>query len=56
MEINSEDTLALSDKANAFDRLGKYGEAIKWYDKALEIDPKHVDALIAKKKHEKKFE
>jgi tetratricopeptide (TPR) repeat protein len=32
-------------KGFALDNLGKYGEAITWYDKALAINPTYVDAL-----------
>ena len=32
-------------KGLALGNLGKYQEAIEWYDKALKIDPNYVDAL-----------
>ena len=35
-------------KGNALSQLGKYQEALIWYDKALAIDPKHVRALNGK--------
>lgn len=35
---------AWSSKGLAFHRLGKYEEATKCYDKALEIDPNYVTA------------
>jgi tetratricopeptide (TPR) repeat protein len=38
----------LGSKANSFHELGKFQEAIVWYDKALAIDPKNVDVLTAK--------
>jgi tetratricopeptide (TPR) repeat protein len=35
-------------KGLALNNLGKYNEAIEYYDKALQIDPKHADALYNK--------
>jgi tetratricopeptide (TPR) repeat protein len=35
-------------KGISFGELGKYEEAIKSYDKTLEIDQNHYDALYAK--------
>ena len=32
----------------ALENLGKYGEAIEWYDKALEINPNHINSLSNK--------
>ena len=32
----------------ALDRLGKYQEAIEYYDKAIEIDANFIDAQISK--------
>ena len=37
--------LALTEKANALGGLGRYPEAIVYYDKVLDIDPKNVPAL-----------
>jgi tetratricopeptide (TPR) repeat protein len=33
---------ALTDKGTALDKLGNYTGAIKYFDKALSIDPKHI--------------
>ena len=38
-------TDALYNKGLVFDSLGNYNEAIKNYDKVLEIDPNYTDAL-----------
>ena len=35
---------ALSNKGLALNSLGKYQEAIEWYDRALKIDPNYVEA------------
>ncbi len=35
-------------KANFLDKIGNYNLAIIYYDKALAIDPKNVDALTGK--------
>ena len=39
---------ALNNKGSALDDLGKYDEAITWYDKALAVNPKYVDAFYNK--------
>jgi len=39
---------ALSNKGDALNSLGKYKEAITYFDKALAIDPKYKDALSGK--------
>ena len=39
---------ALSDKADALSTLGNYSEALKYYDKALSINPNYVIALSDK--------
>ena len=36
---------ALNNKGLALKNLGKYQEAIEWYDKALKIDPNDIYAL-----------
>ena len=36
---------ALDNKGLALYNLGKYEEAIEWYDKVLKIDPNDVNAL-----------
>ena len=43
--IDPNNTIALTQKANAFGGLGKYLEAITYYDKLLFIDPKNAEAL-----------
>src|SRR5207253_2236366 len=43
-EIFPNNVTAWNNKGLAFHRLGKYEEAIKCYDKALEIDPNYVTA------------
>jgi tetratricopeptide (TPR) repeat protein len=47
--INATDTSALFKKGLALDNLGNYTGAIKYYDKALDIDPN--DKLILDNKH-----
>ena len=48
LQIEHNDTLALSNKGNALYDLGKYDEAIQYFDKALLIKPNHTDALDMK--------
>ena len=51
VEAQSTNTSSFSElfeKGNSLGNLGKYEEAISWYDKALEVDPKNVDALYNK--------
>ncbi|MDW0288181.1 MAG: tetratricopeptide repeat protein, partial [Nitrososphaeraceae archaeon] len=51
VEAQSTNTSSFSElfeKGNSLGNLGKYEEAISWYDKALEADPKNVDALYNK--------
>ena len=38
----------MGNKGLALDNLGKYEEAIEWYDKTLKIDPNNVFALYNK--------
>jgi tetratricopeptide (TPR) repeat protein len=38
----------LSNKGWALIELGNYTQAISYLNKALEIDPKHIDALVFK--------
>ncbi|MGB8163347.1 MAG: tetratricopeptide repeat protein, partial [Nitrososphaeraceae archaeon] len=48
VEAQSTNTSSFSElfeKGNSLGNLGKYEEAISWYDKALKVDPKNVDAL-----------
>ena len=40
----------MNNKGLALNNLGKYEEAIEWYDKALKIDPNDVNALNNKGK------
>ena len=39
----------LNDKGISLNSLGKFNESITYFDKALAIDPKNVDALTVKK-------
>jgi tetratricopeptide (TPR) repeat protein len=39
---------SLNNKGRVFFDMGRYTEAIIWYDKALEINPKEVTVLINK--------
>lgn len=39
---------ALDGKGRSLNELGNYSQAIIYLDKALEIDPKHIDALVFK--------
>jgi tetratricopeptide (TPR) repeat protein len=39
---------ALDGKGRSLNELGNYSQAIIYLDKALEIDPKHIDALVSK--------
>jgi tetratricopeptide (TPR) repeat protein len=48
LEIDSKYVHAWNNKGNALYELGKYNEAIKCYDKAIEIAPKNSDALMMK--------
>ena len=45
---NTSSASDLTDKGISLADLGKYEEAIEWYDKALEIDSKYLHALIYK--------
>src|SRR5829696_7292012 len=45
LAMDPNNTIALTQKANAFGGLGKYPEAITYYDKVLSIDPKNAEAL-----------
>lgn len=47
-DIDPKNITALVEKGISLDELGKYEEAINWYDKALQIDPKDVYALHSK--------
>jgi tetratricopeptide (TPR) repeat protein len=44
-DFNPNDSITLCNKGLSLDGLGKYDEAIKWYDKDLAINPNNVDAL-----------
>jgi Flp pilus assembly protein TadD len=44
LEINPNDADAWNNKGLALDNLGKSTEAIEYYNKALQIDPKYVNA------------
>ena len=46
--MDPKDLDALNNKGVALNDLGRYEEALTWYDKALAIDPKHVYALYNK--------
>ena len=48
MAIDPKYKDALSNKGDALNSLGKYKEAITYFDKALAIDPKYKDALSGK--------
>lgn len=43
-----DDVEKLYNKAANVSKLGRYEEAIKYYDKVLEIDPHHIDSLYFK--------
>ena len=43
--IDPKNVFALNNKGLALNNLGKYQEAIDWYDKALVVDPKYVYAF-----------
>ena len=45
---NSNDVYALTNEGFALRELGRYDEAINWFDKALEVDSKDVYALTNK--------
>ena len=45
MTIDANNVGALGNKGSTLSNLGKNEEAITWYDKALEIDPKDVNPL-----------
>lgn len=45
---NSSLIFELIEKGNSFSNLGRYNEAITYYDKALAIDPKQAEALYNK--------
>ena len=42
------DASALNNKGDALYNLGRYQEAMIYYDKALAIDPKNIDAIKGK--------
>jgi len=46
--INSTFVYELIEKGNMSFNKSKYEEAVKWYDQALKIDPKSIDALNGK--------
>ena len=48
LAIDPNYTEALNGKGLALDSLGKYEEAITWYDKALGIDPNYMYSLYNK--------
>ena len=41
---NPQDSMSWYNKGNALNKLNKFGEAIKAYDKAIEINPKDSKA------------
>ena len=43
--VTSDEAIELNEKGAALANLGKYDEAIALYDKALAIEPNHVEAL-----------
>ena len=45
---NTSSISELTDKGNSLFYLGKYEEAITWYDKALEVYPNYTNALYDK--------
>ncbi len=45
IEIDPTNHLSYLYKGNALRELGKYGEAVQCYDKALEINPNYTDAI-----------
>ena len=45
LAINPDDFIALDNIGLALSYLGKYKEAIEWYDKALAIDPNYITSL-----------
>ncbi|CAK60701.1 unnamed protein product (macronuclear) [Paramecium tetraurelia] len=48
--LNAENLSALSMKSLTLKSLGQFAEAIKWADKALQIDPNHIKSLYCKAK------
>ena len=46
MVINGSYINALVNKGSALDDLGKYEEAITWYDKALAVDPIIISDIV----------
>ena len=47
-ESVTDDVDVLSDRGAALDNSGQYEQAIEYYDRALAIDPNHVNALYNK--------
>jgi len=47
-EVNLKDAEDWFNKGNALYKQGKYAEAIKCYDKAIESNPKHAEAWWSK--------
>jgi tetratricopeptide (TPR) repeat protein len=45
----SEEVTFLNNKGISLNSIGKFNESITYFDKALAIDPKNVDALKGKK-------
>ena len=53
---NSKNLYAWEKKGWALGGLGRYEEALKCYDKALEINPKNANVLSAKNSVKRKIE
>ena len=48
MTVNGTDTDAMFNKGSVLDELGKYQDAITWYDKVLAIDGNNTKAMYNK--------